>query len=107
VRTTAQTFESIFPGAYPGRWPHIHFEVFPSLAAATGSDALLTSQIALPQVACTGAYTAAGYEDSAGAFAGTSIGRDNVFRDDEGITQMATYTGTVETGFRISLDVAV
>ena len=28
-------FETIFPGCYPGRWPHIHFEVYPSLADAT------------------------------------------------------------------------
>ena len=28
------TFTSIFPGCYAGRWPHIHFEVYPSLAAA-------------------------------------------------------------------------
>ena len=25
------TFTSIFPAAYSGRWPHIHFEVYPSL----------------------------------------------------------------------------
>ena len=23
------TFTSIFPAAYSGRWPHIHFEVYP------------------------------------------------------------------------------
>lgn len=26
------TFSSIFPGAYSGRWPHIHFEVFESMS---------------------------------------------------------------------------
>ena len=29
------TFTSIFPACYPGRWPHIHFEVYPSLELAT------------------------------------------------------------------------
>jgi hypothetical protein len=29
------TFTTIFPGCYPGRWPHIHFEVFPSLKSIT------------------------------------------------------------------------
>ncbi|MDO8251972.1 MAG: intradiol ring-cleavage dioxygenase, partial [Rhodoferax sp.] len=29
------TFTTIFPGCYSGRWPHIHFEVYASLAAAT------------------------------------------------------------------------
>ncbi len=26
------TFQSIFPACYSGRWPHIHFEVYPDLA---------------------------------------------------------------------------
>src|SRR5438876_4078308 len=29
------TFKSIFPACYSGRWPHIHFEVYPNLDAAT------------------------------------------------------------------------
>jgi protocatechuate 3,4-dioxygenase beta subunit len=28
------SFTTIFPACYSGRWPHIHFEVYPSLAAA-------------------------------------------------------------------------
>ena len=35
--TAGCTFTTIFPGCYAGRWPHIHFEVFPSLAAARAS----------------------------------------------------------------------
>ena len=27
------TFTTIFPAGYSGRWPHIHFEVYPTLAA--------------------------------------------------------------------------
>ncbi len=42
-------FTTIFPGCYPGRWPHQHFEVFASPeAAVSGKAALLTSQFALP-----------------------------------------------------------
>jgi hypothetical protein len=41
------SFETIFPGAYSGRWPHIHFEVYESVDAATAaSSKLRTSQIA-------------------------------------------------------------
>jgi hypothetical protein len=29
------TFKTIYPGAYNGRWPHIHFEVFESMNNAT------------------------------------------------------------------------
>ena len=44
------TFTSIFPGCYPGRWPHIHFEVYETLDAATsGGTKLKTSQLALPE----------------------------------------------------------
>ena len=47
------TFASIFPGCYAGRWPHIHFEVYPSLSAATNvANKTATSQIALPKAAC-------------------------------------------------------
>jgi hypothetical protein len=38
------------PAATPGRWPHIHFEVYRSLASATSAgNRIATSQIALPQ----------------------------------------------------------
>jgi protocatechuate 3,4-dioxygenase beta subunit len=45
------TFTSIFPACYSGRWPHIHFEVYRSVANATSGDGPIvkTSQIALPE----------------------------------------------------------
>ena len=44
------TFTTIYPGCYSGRWPHIHFEVYESLEAATnGRNAIKTSQLAFPQ----------------------------------------------------------
>ena len=58
-------FTSIFPAAYAGRWPHIHFEVYESLEAATsGGSKLKTSQIALPQETCDLVFATAGYEQS-------------------------------------------
>ena len=43
-------FKTIFPGCYSGRWPHIHFEVYSSVAKAVASGPIVkTSQIALPQ----------------------------------------------------------
>jgi protocatechuate 3,4-dioxygenase beta subunit len=48
------TFTSIYPGCYAGRWPHIHFEVFPSLsAAASVANKVATSQIACPRAVTT------------------------------------------------------
>src|SRR6266508_2030035 len=44
------TFTSIYPACYAGRWPHIHFEVYPNLAAATdAAKRIATSQLALPR----------------------------------------------------------
>ncbi|KEP72384.1 3,4-dioxygenase subunit beta, partial [Microbacterium sp. SUBG005] len=38
------SFTSIFPGCYDGRWPHIHFEVYPTVDAITdASNAIATS----------------------------------------------------------------
>ncbi len=44
------SFTSIFPACYPGRWPHIHFEVYPSVEAATDAGNI----IATPQMPCPG-----------------------------------------------------
>ena len=67
-------FTSVWPGAYSGRWPHIHFEVYPSLAEATaGGSKLVTSQIALPEDACGAVYATGGYEASAQNLARTSL----------------------------------
>ena len=59
------TFTSIFPACYTGRWPHIHFEVYGSVADATSSGPIVkTSQIALPAEACTAVYATDGYSAS-------------------------------------------
>ena len=58
-------FTSVFPACYQGRWPHIHFEVYPSLEKATSSgNKIATSQIALPEDTCDAVYATAGYESS-------------------------------------------
>ena len=47
------TFTSIFPAATPGRWPHIHFEVYPSLDDGDHREQQArTSQLALPEDVC-------------------------------------------------------
>ena len=75
-------FASIFPAAYAGRWPHVHFEVYESLGAATsGGTKLTTSQIALPREACDAVYATAGYEQSVQNLQQTSLETDNVFSD--------------------------
>jgi protocatechuate 3,4-dioxygenase beta subunit len=100
-------FTSIFPAAYQGRWPHIHFEVYPGLDAATGaSDKLRTSQLALPEKACHQVYATQGYEQSVTNLAQTSLATDLVFSDGWSL-QMATVTGDVEGGMTATLNVPV
>lgn len=101
------TFRSVFPGAYAGRWPHVHFEVYPSLAAATGGDQLVaTSQLALPPASCEAAYATDGYADSVANLRRTSLDSDGVFRDGYA-RQLATVTGSVSAGFVANLSVPV
>ena len=101
------TFTSIWPGAYSGRWPHIHFEVYPSVNNATsGSGKLKTSQIALPEDACDVVYASDGYSASIRNMAQTSLATDMVFRD--GWSQeLATASGTTGNGYTVTLVIGV
>ncbi len=102
------TFETIFPAAYSGRWPHIHFEVYPDLATAKASGTKLrTSQLALPAAACKDVYAHAdGYERSATNLEQTPLAQDNVFSDGWSL-QTPTMTGSVAKGFVATLVVPV
>ncbi|MEO3855557.1 hypothetical protein [Acrocarpospora sp. B8E8] len=100
-------FTTIFPGAYAGRWPHIHFEVYGNLTeATTASEPVKTTQLAFPQESCTEVYANPGYEQSATNLAGSSLENDNVFSDGY-TTQLATITGDTTNGYTARLDVHV
>lgn len=101
------TFTSIFPGCYSGRWPHIHFEVYPSLSASTSvGNKIATSQIALPKTACDDVYAIAGYEASVTNLSRVTLASDNVFSDGSSL-ELATVTGSVPGGLTAALTVAV
>jgi protocatechuate 3,4-dioxygenase beta subunit len=101
------TFTSIFPACYSGRWPHIHFEVYPSLASATSSaNKIATSQIALPKAICDQVFATTGYSQSVTNFAQTSLATDNVFSDGVSL-ETPTYSGDVTSGMSLAMDVAV
>jgi len=100
-------FTSIFPAAYSGRWPHIHFEVYPSESdAISASNKLRTSQLAFPQDACETVYATEGYEQSVNNLAQTSLDTDMVFSDGYSL-QMAKMTGSVDKGYVATLNVPV
>ncbi|HEY9225793.1 MAG TPA: intradiol ring-cleavage dioxygenase [Gemmatimonadaceae bacterium] len=100
-------FTSIFPGCYSGRWPHIHFEVYPSLAAATAvSNKIATSQIALPKSACDLVYATSGYQSSITNLSRVTLATDNVFSDGASL-ELATVSGNVSSGMSAALSVAI
>jgi protocatechuate 3,4-dioxygenase beta subunit len=102
------TFDSIFPAAYQGRWPHIHFEVYPSLETATDeANKIATSQIALPKDVCDTVYATSGYEQSVRNMQSLSLETDMVFADDGAVHQLGTVTGDVSNGYSVSLTVPV
>ncbi|WP_369372382.1 intradiol ring-cleavage dioxygenase [Promicromonospora sp. Populi] len=101
------TFTSIFPACYAGRWPHIHFEVYPSLDDATSAtNRMRTSQLALPQDVCEAVYATTGYEQSVTNLQGVTLDSDNVFSDGYAL-QMARVSGSVSEGYTATLRVPV
>jgi protocatechuate 3,4-dioxygenase beta subunit len=97
-------FTSIFPACYAGRWPHIHFEVYPNQAAVTGSGkTIATSQVALPKAVCDTVYGQSGYETSASNLTRVSLPNDMVFGNDGGVSQLGTVTGDATAGYTVAL----
>jgi protocatechuate 3,4-dioxygenase beta subunit len=79
----AVSFTTVFPGCYPGRFPHMHFEVYPSIAKATNyENRILTSQLAMPETVCRAVYQgSAPYVESIGNFSRSPLSRDGIFAD--------------------------
>jgi protocatechuate 3,4-dioxygenase beta subunit len=101
------TFSTIFPACYAGRWPHVHFEVYESLArAARGDGKIVTSQIALPALACDSVYATKGYERSASNLKDMSLATDFEFHDGAQ-AQVAAVMGDVAGGMTATLLVPV
>ena len=101
-------FTSIVPACYSGRWPHVHFEVYPDQSAITDAgNAIATSQVALPKDVCDAVYATSGYESSVRTLANVSLTSDMVFGDDSGASQLATVSGDVSRGYTVTLAVGV
>ena len=97
------TFKSIYPACYSGRWPHIHFEVYPSVEAITSSNRLATSQLALPDDVNTTVFATSHYTQSKANYAQVSLATDNVFSD--GTTnEVPTVSGSVSSGYKVAIE---
>ncbi|MFT3833170.1 MAG: intradiol ring-cleavage dioxygenase [Micropruina sp.] len=102
------SFTSIFPACYSGRWPHVHFEVYPDQASIADADKrICTSQLAFPKDVCDTVYATDRYSASRTNLAAVSLSTDNVFGEDGAAHQMATVTGSVDTGYRVALTVPI
>lgn len=98
---------TVVPGCYPGRWPHLHFEVFASAEAAVNGDAaLLTGQLALPEDVCRDVYSGdSAYGNSAGVLSQLQLSRDRIFRNgtpEQKAAQMLRMTGDLAAGYTAS-----
>ncbi|HJV02553.1 MAG TPA: intradiol ring-cleavage dioxygenase [Burkholderiaceae bacterium] len=103
----AVTFSTIFPGCYSGRMPHVHFEVYPTLAkSANASNRVKTSQFTFPMATLNEVYASAGYSASVRNLAQISYATDNVFGDGTAL-QMVAVTGNVTDGYVTTLTVGV
>lgn len=101
------SFTTIFPGCYSGRMPHIHFEVYASLAKAGNvANKIKTSQFTFPLATLKEAYAATGYSASVSNLATVSFATDNVFSDGTTL-QMASMSGSAALGYVASLQFAI
>ncbi len=107
--TGKATFQTVFPACYTGRWPHIHFEVYPSLDKATGTgNNLHTSQLAVPKDVCDTVFASAeGYSASVKNLSELTLATDNVFSDTGASSQLATVTGDMTSGYTFKLTAGV
>jgi protocatechuate 3,4-dioxygenase beta subunit len=99
------TFTTIFPGCYRGRFPHMHFEVYPSLdKAADYKNRILTSQLAMPESLCSAVYEALpAYRESIANYADSPLSRDGIFADNtprQLAAQTPELTGDGASGYR-------
>jgi protocatechuate 3,4-dioxygenase beta subunit len=101
------SFTTIFPGCYDGRMPHVHFEVYRSLAQSTSaSNRIKTSQFTFPMATLNEVYATSGYSSSASNLSRINYATDNIFSDGYSL-QLVTISGNVADGYIATLTVAV
>ncbi len=102
------TFQTIFPGCYAGRMPHMHFEVYRSTTTATSySNKLKTSQLAFPNEVSSAIYNSdSRYSASIANFAKISFATDNIFSDGYSL-EMTSVSGDATNGYTATITVGI
>jgi protocatechuate 3,4-dioxygenase beta subunit len=101
-------FVTVVPGCYAGRMPHMHLEIYPSLAsAASSSNKIKTTQLAFPTDALRAIYNeAAGYSQSVANLNTISFATDNVFSDGTSL-EMVNFSGDAASGYSASIALSI
>lgn len=101
-------FTSIYPGCYPGRWPHVHFQVYADVDNAIAAGPVVkTSQIALTEEASAAVYATSGYRQSVRNLSRVTLATDSEFGNDGGIYQIASMSGSASAGYAAALTIGV
>ena len=102
------TFTTIVPGCYAGRMPHMHLEVYPSLAAASNArNKVKTTQLAFPTALLSSIYSSnAGYSASVRNLASITFATDNVFSDGTTL-EMTTMQANSGGGYSASITISI
>lgn len=99
------SFQTVYPGCYAGRVPHMHFEIYRSTSTATNwNNKLRTSQLCFPAEVSSAVYAGSGYGQSAANNNAITVSSDGIFSDGHA-TQLATVTGSVSAGYVARLTV--
>lgn len=101
------TFTTIFPACYAGRMPHVHLEIYPTLAKSTSAaNRVKTTQFTFPLATLNEVYATTGYSQSVTNLKQISYATDMVFSDGTSL-QMPTVTGNASTGYIVTLSVGI
>jgi protocatechuate 3,4-dioxygenase beta subunit len=100
----AVRFTAIYPGWYPGRITHIHFQVY--LNADTGGQATATSQLAFPQKVTKAVYDSPLYAARGQNTTVPDFDHDSVFHDGVKL-QLCKMKGSVDAGYAAKLLVGI
>lgn len=108
------TFQTILPGCYDGRYPHIHFEIYPSLAkAVTVGNVAKISQLTFPIDLLKEAYN--GHSDYSSSlsnftkngYSSNGYSKDNIFSDGATLQIASLVSGSYSTGYHCSMNVGI
>lgn len=105
-------FKTIIPGCYRGRFPHMHFELYPTLASATDyRNRVLTSQLIIPPKICDAVYSAHPlYAESIENFKNIPLENDMIFADNtpkQQAAQTIEIKGGIKSGLKGKVDIGL